>query len=341
MDKRYVWSAAIVAGLALPLGAANAAVSAAEAAKLGKELTPVGAEKAGNADGSIPAWEGGITKPPAGYKRGDHHPDPFAADKPVTTITAQNYKQMGDKLSVGQQAMFAKYPNYQMPVYPTRRSASFPQRTYDFTIKNATTAKTVADGDGVVDAAEGIQFPIPKDAYEVIWNHKLKYKGVGIARWNNQAALTSTGAFNMVRLREEFLGLYYKEGSTIESIDNILIYFFQSVEAPPRLAGQVLLVHESLNQIAQPRQAWIYNPGQRRVRRAPNVAYDNPGTASDGLRTNDMTDMFNGAMDRFDWKLVGKREMYVPYNSYKVHAKGLDPATYLKAGFIDPAYLRY
>jgi hypothetical protein len=341
MDKRYVWSAAILAGIALPVGMSQAAVSAAEAAKLGKELTPVGAEKAANADGSIPAWEGGITKPPAGYKRGDHHPDPFAADKPVMTITAQNYKQLGDKLSVGQQAMFAKYPNYQMLVYPTRRSASFPQRTYDFTLKNATTAKTVADGDGVENAAEGFPFPIPKDAYEVIWNHKLKYKGVGIARWNNQAALTSSGAFNMVRLREEFLGLYYKEGSTIESIDNILIYFFQSVEAPPRLAGQVLLVHESLNQIAQPRQAWIYNPGQRRVRRAPNVAYDNPGTASDGLRTNDMTDMFNGAMDRFDWKLVGKREMYVPYNAYKVHAKGLDPATYLKAGFIDPAYLRY
>jgi len=341
MDKRYVWSAAIVAGLSLPLGAANAAVSAAEAAKLGKELTPVGAEKAGNADGTIPAWEGGITKPPAGYKPGDHHPDPFAADKPVLTITAQNYKQMGDKLSVGQQAMFAKYPNYQMPVYPTRRSASFPQRIYDFSIKNATTAKLVADGDGVADAAESIPFPIPKSGHEVMWNHKLKFKGVGIARWNNQAAMTASGDYNMVRLREEILGLYYKPGSTIESVDNILFYFFQSVEAPPRLAGQVLLVHESLNQIAQPRQAWIYNPGQRRVRRAPNIAYDNPGTASDGLRTNDMSDMFNGAFDRFDWKLVGKRELYVPYNSYKLHAKGVDPASYLKAGFIDPSFQRY
>jgi len=338
MVNPNMWRLAVAVALALPAGSALAAVSAAEAAKLGKELTPVGAEKAGNAAGTIPAWEGGITKPPAGFKKGDHHPDPFPGDRPTMTLTAQNYKEAGDKLSVGQQAMFARYPNYQMPVYQTRRTAAFPQRIYDFTIKNATTAKLVADGDGIADAAEGIPFPIPGNGHEVMWNHKLKFKGVGIARWNNQAALTANGDFNMVRLREEILGLYYKPGSTIESVDNILFYFFQSVEAPPRLAGQVLLVHESLNQIAQPRQAWIYNPGQRRVRRAPNVAYDNPGTAADGLRTNDMSDMFNGAFDRFDWKLVGKREMYMPYNSYKLHSKDSKPSDFLKGGFVDPVY---
>lgn len=339
MSKRNLYTLLVAAGLALPL-AGQAKVGADEAARLGKDLTPVGAEKAGNG-GAIPAWEGGITKPPAGYKRGDHHPDPFAADKPVLTITAQNYKQHADKLSVGQKAMFERYPEYRMPIYPTRRSASFPQRIYEYTIKNATTAELVADGDGVAHAAEGMPFPIPKNGYEVMWNHKLKYKGVGVARWNNQAAVTASGEFNLVRLREETLGLYYKPGSTIESVDNILFYFFQSVEAPPRLAGQVLLVHETLNQIAQPRQAWIYNPGQRRVRRAPNIAYDNPGTASDGLRTNDMTDMFNGAFDRFDWKLVGKKELYVPYNSYKLHAKGLDPKQILKPGFVNPDLQRY
>lgn len=332
-------------GIALLLlsnaGEAPAAVSAAEAAKLGKTLTPVGAEKAGNADGSIPAWEGGITKPPAGYKKGDHHPDPFASDRPTNTLTAQNFKQFEAKLTPGQQAMFGKYASFKMPIYPTRRSAAFPQRIYDFSIKNATTTKLVADGDGITDSAEGIPFPIPQNGYEVMWNHKLKYKGVGVARWNNQAALTASGDFNMVRLREEILGLYYKPGSTIESVDNILFYFFQSVEAPPRLAGQVLLVHESLNQIAQPRQAWIYNPGQRRVRRAPNVAYDNPGTAADGLRTNDMSDMFNGAFDRFDWKLSGKKEIYVPYNSYKLHAKGVKPADLLKPGHFNPDFQRY
>ena len=328
-------------GLVLLAGNAAAAVSAEQAARLGKELTPLGAEKAGNADGTIPEWTGGITKPPAGYKVGMHHPDPFASDAVRLTITPQNYKQHADKLTVGQQAMFAKYPTFKMNVYPTRRSASFPQRTYDYTIKNATTAKVVSDGEGVVDAAEGIPFPIPQTGFEVIWNHKLKFKGTAASRHSNQAALTASGDYNLVRIREELLGLYYQEGSTIADINNVLIYFFQEVEAPPRLAGQVLLVHETLNQAERPRQAWIYNPGQRRVRLAPNVAYDNPGTASDGLRTNDMTDMFNGAMDRYDWKLVGKQEMYVPYNSYKVHSDKVEYADILKPGHVNPDLLRY
>ena len=331
-------------GLAVALLAgapALAAVSAEQAARLGKDLTPVGAEKAGNADKSIPDWTGGITSPPAGYKLGDHHPDPFAADTVQFAITPQNYRQYADKLSEGQKAMFERYPSFRMDVYPTRRSAAFPQRTYDFTIKNATTAKLESGGDGVVDAAEGIPFPIPKDGYEAVWNHKLKYKGVSFARWANQAAPTAGGQYNLVRIREEGLGLYYKPGSTIESTNNILLYFYQVVESPARLAGQVLLVHESLNQIKQPRQAWIYNPGQRRVRRAPNVAYDNPGTASDGLRTNDMTDMFNGAMDRFDWELKGKREVYVPYNSYKAHSDKVKVEDLLKPGHVNPDLLRY
>ena len=123
-----------------------------------------------------------------------------------------------------------------------------------------------------------------------MWNHKLKYKGVGGTRYNTQIAPTANGSFSVTVIREELLGLYYKRGVTLEEINNILLYCVQEIESPARLAGNILLVHETLNQKALPRQAWIYNPGQRRVRRAPNVAYDNPGTASDGLRTNDMTD---------------------------------------------------
>jgi len=160
-------------------------------------------------------------------------------------------------------------------------------------------------------------------------------------RYNNQVAPTTDGAYTFVKLREELLGLYWKPGMTIADIHNILLYFFQEVESPARLAGNILLVHETLNQVEQPRQAWIYNPGQRRVRRAPNVAYDNPGTASDGLRTNDMTDMFNGAMDRFNWTTVGKKEMYVPYNSYKAHAPDVTPDDFVRPGHLNPALFRY
>ncbi|MFA5589107.1 MAG: DUF1329 domain-containing protein [Lysobacteraceae bacterium] len=341
MISRNQTTLAVLIGLALGAGPAMAAVSAEQAARLGKELTAVGATAAGNAEGTIPAWEGGITTPPSGYSQGMFHPDPFASDAVKFAITPDNYREHADKLTEGQKAMFARYPTFRMDIYPTRRSASFPQRTYEYTIKNATTAKLTDDQDGVLDAAEGIPFPIPQNGAEVIWNHKMKYKGVSAARWTNLAPVTANGQYNLVKIREEFMGLYYKPGNTIDDINNILLYFYQSVEAPARLAGQVLLVHESLNQSVQPRKAWVYNPGQRRVRLAPNVAYDNPGTAADGLRTSDMTDMFNGSHDRYDFKLVGKQEMYVPYNSYKAHSDKSRVSDMIKPGHIDPDYLRY
>ncbi len=317
-------------------------VSVEEAAKLGNELTPVGAEKGANADGTIPAWSGGITTPPSGYKVGDHHPDPFAADPIKFVIDKSNVAQYQDKLTVGHKALIERYPDsYKMNVYQTRRSASFSDRIYKMTQANATTSVLTGEGEGIARAAEGFPFPIPQNAHEVMWNHKLKYKGEGVIRYNNQVSPTAKGKFTPVVLREEMLGLYYAQGNTIEDVDNILLYFYQVVEGPARLAGNVLLVHETMNQMLQPRQAWVYNPGQRRVRRAPNVAYDNPGTASDGLRTNDMTDMFNGAMDRYDWTLIGKQEKYIPYNSYKAHSDQVGYKDLVRPGHLNPDLMRY
>ena len=313
-------------------------------ARLGRDLTPMGSIRAGSEDGRIPPWTGGLTRAdwPAGFVPGDRHPDPFASDQPLYIITGANYTEYQDRLSAGQIATFRRYPEtYQLRVYPTRRSASFPERIYEMSIRNASTGRLVADGEGVADVAEGFPFVLPQNAHEVMWNHKLKFKGTGGTRYSNQVVPTARGAFQLIRLREELLGLYYIEGNTLEDTNNILLYFFQEVESPARLAGNILLVHESLNQVLQPRQAWIYNPGQRRVRRAPNVAYDNPGTASDGLRTNDMTDMFNGAMDRYDWELLGRREMYVPYNSYRAHSADVTPEDLVRPGHLNPELMRY
>lgn len=340
--------------LAVALAAAMVSTAQAKAdpdqvAKLGvtgTALTPLGAERAGNKDGSIPEWTGGITQPPAGYKVGMHHPDPFPNEKPLFEITAKNYKDYGDKLSAGQIAMFEKYPNWKMAVYTTHRTAANPARTYEMSIKNASTGELTSGGDGVASVAEGIPFPILdadplKAGAEAIWNHKLKYKGVALQRWSNQAPVTAGGQYVLVRIKEELLGLYYKQGNTLADVNNVLAYFYQEVVSPPRLAGQVLLVHESLDAQIGPRQAWVYNPGQRRVRRAPNVAFDNPGTAADNLRTSDMTDMFNGSLAKYDWKYVGKREMYVPYNSYKAHSDKTKIEDMIKPGFVDPDVLRY
>src|SRR5690348_10881320 len=314
----------IVAGVAI--GApAMAAVSAADAAKLGAELTPLGAEKAGNADGSIPAWDGGLTSAAqAGFpnfRPGQHHPDPYANDKPLYTVTPANMSQYANKLTEGHKKLLQTYRNsFKMIVYPTHRSAASPQRIYDATKRIATTAELAAGGNGVVKAGEGIPFPIPKSGVEVFWNHVLRYRGDVIVRNIGQAPVTAGGDYTMVKFRDETMVAYSLPGARSESLNNTIAYFIQETVAPARLAGEVLLVQETLDQSLENRRAWVYNAGQRRVRRAPNVAFDNPGTNADNLRTSDQYDMYNGSPERYDWKLIGKKEIYVPYNSYKLHS---------------------
>ena len=335
---RFAAALALACALAHP---AAAEISADEVARLGRDLTPLGGERAGNADGSIPEWTGGITRPPAGYEVGQHHPDPYAADRPLFVIDAANLDRYRDKLSVGHQRMLETYPGFRLNVYPTRRSASVPQRIYDATRRAAATARLVDDGNGVGGAVIGTPFPIPKNGLEVIWNHLLRYRGETVTCTVGQAAVTRGGAYTMVKYALDIKVRYSLPGMTEEELGNSMVLFKQKVVAPARLAGDLLLVHETMNQAREPRRAWTYNPGQRRVRRAPNVAYDNPGTTSDGLRTADQFDMFNGAVDRYDWKLVGKREMYVPYNSYKLHSDRLAFTDILKPLHVNPEHLRY
>ena len=339
MNRAAVTLAFAICALSAP---AEGKVPVEEAAKLGRELTPLGAIRAGNEEGTIPAWQGGILRPPADYRPGSHHADPFVDDAPLFTITAANLEQYAARLSPGQIAMFERYPEtWRMPVYPTRRSASLPQRIYDRTIANATNAELTPDGNGVLNAAEGIPFPIPQNGLEAIWNHLLRYRGVSVHRQTAQVTPTARGDYTEVRIDEKAVYLYAQEGATVASIDNRLAYLLQSVTAPPRLAGTILLVHETLNQKAELRQAWTYNPGQRRVRRAPNIAHDNPGTASDGQRTSDQLDMFNGAPDRYDWQLVGRRELYIPYNNYRLHSDALRHDQIIQPGHVNPDYTRY
>ncbi len=321
----------------------RAEVSPEEAAKLGKSLTPLGAEVAGNAAGTIPAWTGGLTKPPvADFKPGQHYPDPYADDKPLFTITAANLEQYRDKLAVGQIALLRKYPTYKIIVYPTRRSAAAPQQIYDASIANATQAKLVRNGNGVSGATAGVPFPIPKTGLEIIWDLLLRYRGDTYAVAWDQAAVTRSGDYTLVRFEYEYDFSYGNLHKTEkEREENKLLNFIQKITAPARLAGNVLLVHEFVDQVKQPRKAWSYNPGQRRVRLAPNIAYDNPGTAADGLRTSDDFWMYNGATDRYNWKLVGKQELYIPYNSYKLSSKEVKYRDILKPRHINQDLARY
>jgi hypothetical protein len=329
----------------LVVGPSWSAVSPQDAARLGTELTPLGAEQAANADGSIPQWTGGLkSAADAGfpnYRAGEHHPDPFASDKPLFTITPANASQYAAKLTEGHKRLLETYKDYKMIVYPTHRSAALPQRLYDATRRIATTANLAPGGNGVTGAVEGTPFPIPKQGVEVFWNHVLRYRADAAARTIGQAPVTASGSYTLVQFKDEFQFQYSVPGMTEAGLNNIILYFIQETTQPARLAGEILLVHETLDQAKENRKAWIYNPGQRRVRRAPNVAFDNPGTNADNLRTSDQLDMYNGSPERYDWKLIGKKEIYVPYNSYKLHSDTVKYSDILKKGHINQDLARY
>ncbi len=332
-------------GLALSLLASSVmaqSLTQDEINQLGNNLTPVGAEKAGNAAGTIPEWTGGLG-PDAGSMVGDNfQSNPYASEQPEFVITAQNYQQYSENLTPGQIALFERYPEtFQMPVYQTHRSVGYPQSVYDQVKRTAGQAKLVNGGDGIDNFSHGtFAFPIPKSGAEVVWNHNTRYR-VNIKRWYMQAMPQTNGSYTLIKLEEEVGYPQLMDDVDESTMANTLLFFKQRVNAPSRLAGNVLLVHDTLDQLKEPRMAWVYNAGQRRVRRAPQVAYDGPGTASDGMRTSDNFAMYNGAPDRYDWKMIGKKEIYVPYNSYKMAQREVKYDDVLKAGHINPEHTRF
>ncbi|GAA6167888.1 DUF1329 domain-containing protein [Sessilibacter corallicola] len=314
-----------------------AATTPENAARLGNELTPVGAERAGNAAGTIPAWDGGLPQ------SDDRYANPYSDEQPLFTITAENFTQYQDNLSAGQIAMLQKYPDtFKIPVYPTHRSAAMPDDIYSAIKENATKTQLTEDGNGIIDFNLAVPFPVPENGLEVIWNHFTRYRGGALERTFVQVPVQSNGSYTLVKINEKLSWpSFLEKGYDPNKDGNVLFYFVQEVKAPSRLTGNILLVHETLNQITQPRQAWTYNSGQRRVRRAPQIAYDAPGTASDGLRTSDNLDLFNGAPDKYNWNLVGKQELYIPYNSFKLADRDVRYKDILHAGHMNPELTRY
>jgi hypothetical protein len=325
--------AAALIGVATP---ASAKLTEAEVARLGADLTPVGAEKAGNKDGTIPAWTGGLCSTPAGWTPAQGYTDPFASDKVQFTITKANAAQYKDKLTPGTLAMLNKYDNFKMNVYQTRRTACYPQSVYD-EIKTVS-PKLDLQGFGIAGGRSSVPFPIPKNGMEAIWNHQQRYLGGGISRDYHSFPVRANGDFYKIGVHE-----YRIFNQNLDQPqDNLLLGFLSYFLAPATLEGTVFLVHEPQDQVKQARSAWIYNAGQRRVRRAPDLAYDNINDGTEGLRTTDQFDAYNGAPDRYDWKIVGKKEIYIPYNSYKLSDKKLKyKEDMIRKGTVNSDLMRY
>jgi tetratricopeptide (TPR) repeat protein len=306
-------------------------------------LTPVGAEQGGSADGTIPPWTGGLGRSqwPAAFKPGGKLIDPFPADKPLFTITASNYRNYAGQLVDGYQALFAKYPDYTMPVYPTRRTVSYPQAIYAATQANLGKARTIA-ADSIADAHLGFPFAQPQSGVEVMWNHRLRYRGDTVEAHSTQAVMENSGYIEYLRQSER---VYYRYGNVADPVDiakhNILLYYLTWFARDRGGFDFLALVHETANQLEQARAIWVVPSKVPKMFRVPPLGYDQPFPGSGGIYFIDMVDMYNGAFDRYVWKLVGKRELYIPYNSYRLSDGSLKYTELLKPGHFNQAPTRY
>lgn len=318
----------------------SAAVTQEEANRLKTDLTPMGAEKAGNKDGSIPAWDGGYSKIPAGFKQGDPRQDPFANEKPVLSINASNMEKYSDRLSEGVKHLMKKHPGFRIDVYPTHRTATLPQWAYDNTAKNATRCKTKDNGLSIENCYGGIPFPIPKDGNEVMWNHLLSWKGQAYQFRFRSYVVGQDGKATMAAegLNEVQYPYWFKNGS-IEKFNGDYWHILQTSYGPPFKAGESFLIRDPIDQVGKGRQAWQYLVGQRRTRKAPTIAYDTPDSVASGTSYFDEAFIFLGGLDRFQWRLAGKKEMYVPYNTNRTFLA--KPEELLGPQFVNPSDVRW
>jgi hypothetical protein len=313
-------------------------MTAQEAERLGNDLTPVGAERAANQNGTIPAWDGGLTKPPSGFDVTKGYLNPFASETPLYTITAANVEQHKDKLAPGHIEMLKRYSTFKMNVFPSHRTTAYPQSIYALAKSESLQTKLAPGGNGVMNIAKStVPFPIPKAPLEVLWNHEARYYGGTWTRYNAEFPVQTNGTFTPVTRIETFAAPWALD----KTEPNRLYYYRSKLTGPSNVAGDGILVHEPLDQVQEPRSAWTYNPGTRRVLRAPNIAYDSPGSGADGLRTMDDYLGFNGAPDRYDWKLLGKKEMVISYNNFRLSDKGLKYTDIIQPGHMNPELVRY
>lgn len=339
---RTLFGICVLLGAALLTAEAQAGVSPEEAARLKAELTPMGAERAGNPSGSIPAWTGGNVAPAQATNVGPvlRRNDPFAGEKPLFSITSANLSKYTDQLSDGVKEVFKAYPEtFRIDVYKTHRTAAAPQWVYDHTYKNATRAKL--NGYVVQGAHGGAPFPIPKSGLEVMWNHMLRWRGAAFRQEVNQYLMTAYGLTMLTNSGVLDVQVpYYTEDDVSVSPDRTepIFQLRLATKAPANRAGEAMVGVAHADSAKD--QGWAYLPGQRRVRRIPSPCCDTPNPATAGVLSYDDTEVWMGRLDGFDWKLIGKTEMYIPYNSNRTLQPRSDKEV-LGKSHIRPEWMRW
>ncbi|MGE8319243.1 MAG: DUF1329 domain-containing protein [Comamonas sp.] len=340
-------AAALCMGL-LAAGAAMAKVPAAEADRLGKDLTCTGATKAGNADGSIPAFTGKILGVPPGVQFtksvGQFQPDIYAGEKPLFEITAANMAQYADKLSEGQKALLAKFPgSMRLPVYPGHRDFRYDDAVCAVAKRNATEAEVVSDGFGVKGFMGALPFPFPKTGAELLWNTMMPSRAYTEEVLRDLAIVSPNGSTAWGRTNYVQLSNYDSPanlGKPGTATGDYYAWVTNYTQLPEREKGSVVLSIEPMNFGTHKRLAWNYDSGTRRVRQLPEFGFDQPLPGSSGKVPIDAERLFNGSPERYEWSLQGKREMFIPANTFRLH-QPIKYADLLKTGHLNPDYRRY
>lgn len=345
MKNVMIYAPIVVAVSLLTTGAALAKVTAAEADKLGKELTCVGAEKAGSKNG-VPEYTGKWVGVPPGVTwklhSGQHPVDVYAGEKPVFMITAENVGQYADRLSEGQKAMFAKYgKTYRIPVYPGHRDFRYNDTVCEVVKKNALEAEVIDDGLGVKGFKGAMLFPFPKDGLEVLWNNLLPARAYNDSLTRDFANVSPDGSKTWGRAKSVNKDMTNDPAFRGKPLEGVMAYSLSSTLLPERDKGSVTVSAEPTNFAKNKRLAWSYDPGTRRVRQVPEYGFDQPMSGSSGKVTIDSDRLFNGSPIRFNWKSLGKREMYIPANAYKIHSNTVKYADLLTPNHPNPDFLRY
>lgn len=324
---------------------ALAAVPENEAARLGADLTPMGAEKAGNAAGTIPAWDGGLTAPPPGITidPAKHLPDPFAADQPLYKITAADAAKYDAQLTDGHKEMLKAYPDsYFLKVYPTHRSCAYPPVVYEAIRRNAVNAQLTHEGNGFTGATVASPFPVPQSAREILWNHEMRFQGFRVKRESAEATPTRSGDYTIQVSVDQWIYRYADPKlAKTEDLQNVIFHFLKQGVSPSSQAGSLMVMHNTLDQVAEGRRVWNYRPGERKVKRMMGLGYDSLTPTSEGMRTSDNMQVFNGAADRYDWELLGKQEKLIPYNTFALASPDLKYKDILHKGHLNPDPIRY
>ena len=252
-------------------------------------------------------------------------------------------EQYTDRLMAGQLELMRRYPSFRMDIYPTRRGFWLPERIQQKSLANARNpeCRTSANGVGVYGCWGGTPFPVPQNGYQAMWNHLLfniptgkltadsylvnANGGISLLVINH--AIGDQPYYNPEQEPYQGAGLYYLRGLAT----NIL---------PVREAGSQTLVWFALHFDVDDQRAWSYQAGQRRVRLAPEFAYDTPSAQMGGTMFFDEISLFQGRMDRFEFELKGRKLMYLPYHNYRMQLLRGDPAQLLGPHHFKPEMVR-